>query len=330
MERIIPDKLREGDIVRVIAPSMTDLGGSAVSSRIKMHTAQKRLESLGLVVTYADHLDVTDTMGSSSIEERISDLHEAFSDPQVKLVIALRGGFNANQLLSYVNYELIRNHPKIICGFSDVTALTAAIYARTGLVTYSGPNFRTFAAPDPFDYTLESFRSCLFSEVPYTLIPGEAYHDWSHADHDLQIQENQGLWVVNEGMAEGTIVGGNQCTLNLLHGTPFMPEIRDGILFLEDDYEAHARTVDRDLQSIIHQEGFDQVRAIVFGRFQAKTGMTPAILREIVKSKKELRAVPVLANADFGHTHPLATFPIGGSATIVARGNEASILITEH
>ncbi len=330
MESIIPPKLHIGDTVRVIAPSMTDLDGSAISSRTKMHAAQKRLESLGLVVTYSDHLDVTDAFGSSSVEERISDLHDAFSDPEVKAVIALRGGYNANQLLSYVNYEHLRNHPKILCGFSDVTALTAAVYARTGLVTYSGPNFRTFAATDPFDYTLECFRACLFSAAPYALEQGEAYHDSSHPDPELRLRENQGLWVVNEGSAEGTIIGGNQCTLNLLHGTPFMPDIRGSLLFLEDDYEASAKTVDRDLQSIIHQDGFGEVRGIVFGRFQEKTGMAPELLREIVRSKKELRALPILANADFGHTHPLATFPIGGTATIVARGNEASIVINTH
>lgn len=330
MDPVIPPKLRPGDTVRVIAPSMTDLGSNPIASRIKMHAAQKRLESLGLHVTYGDHLDVTDALGSASVEDRVRDLHDAFTDPSVRLIMALRGGWNANQVLSFVDYDLIASHPKALCGFSDITAITNAVYARTGLVTYCGPNFRTLAAPDPFDYTLECFRSCLFLDEPYAIAPGQAWHDESHPERDLRTQENPGYWVINEGSAEGTVIGGNQCTLNLLQGTPFMPPLEDAVLFLEEDQEAHPRTFDRDLQSLIHQEGFERVRGMVLGRFQHRSSMTPALLREIIRSKRELHGIPVIANADFGHTHPLATFPIGGAAAIVARGSQASITVTAH
>ncbi len=90
-----------------------------------------------------------------------------------------------------------------------------------------------------------------------------------------------------------------------------MPDIRDSILFLEDDNEAHAGTIDRDLQSLIHQPGFDRVRAIVFGRFQTASNMTQGLITQIVRSKKELSDIPVIANVDFGHTTPMITFPIG-------------------
>ena len=90
-----------------------------------------------------------------------------------------------------------------------------------------------------------------------------------------------------------------------------MPDIRDSILFLEDDTEAHAGTIDRDLQSLIHQPGFDRVRAIVFGRFQTASNMTRDLITQIVRSKKELSDIPVIANVDFGHTTPMITFPIG-------------------
>ncbi len=109
-----------------------------------------------------------------------------------------------------------------------------------------------------------------------------------------------------------------------------MPDIKDSILFLEDDDEAHVATIDRDLQSIIHLPDFEKVRALVFGRFQAATEMTPELLRQIVKSKKELNFLPIIANVDFGHTTPIFTFPIGGTAQLSAHQDKAKLEIIKH
>ena len=248
------------------------------------------------------------------------------------MIITVNGGFNSNQLLRYLDYDLIKANPKIFCGYSDITALSNAIYAKNGMITYSGPHYFSFGNKKNFDYTWEYFKKWLFSKEPFEVLPSNNWSDdkWAKDQENRKFIKNDGLWVINEGIAEGTIIGGNQCTFNLLHGTEYIPEIRGSILFLEDDHEAHVATIDRDLQSIIHQRGFDQVKGIVFGRFQKETGMSRELLTQIIKSKKELRGIPVVGNADFGHTTPLITFPVGGTAEMVVGKGGVKILIKNH
>jgi muramoyltetrapeptide carboxypeptidase len=327
---MIPPKLKAGDGVRVITPARS-LAMPWINEELKEKAIQ-RFKELGLNLSFAEHVNEIDNFNSSSIQSRVSDLYEAFADKSIKLVITVIGGFNSNQLLRYLDYDLIKANPKILCGYSDITALANAIYAKTGLVTYSGPHFFSFGDKNGFDYTLEYFKKCLFEEKPFEVLPSPKWSDdkWANDQENRNFVENDGFWIINEGDAEGKIIGGNQCTLNLLQGTEFMPDIKDSILFLEDDDEAHVVTIDRDLQSIIHQPGFEKVRAIVFGRFQPATKMTRELLTQIVKSKKELNPLPVIANVDFGHTTPIITFPIGGTAKLLARNNEVELEIVKH
>lgn len=330
MKKIFPEKLKSGDTVRVITPARS-LSMPWINDELKQE-AKIKFQKLGLNLTFAEHVNEIDEFNSTSIESRIYDLHEAFLDKSVKLIITVIGGFNSNQLLRYLDYGLIKSNPKIVCGYSDITALTNAIYAKTGLVTYSGPHYFSFGDKRGFDYTLDNFKKCLFSAKSFELKPAESWSDdkWANDQEKRNFVKNEGYWVINEGKAKGIIIGGNQCTFNLLHGTEFMPNIDGSILFLEDDDEAHVATIDRDLQSVIHQSKFDGVKGIVIGRFQPKTGMTKELLTKIVKSKAELRNLPVIANVDFGHTTPIITFPIGGVAEIEVSANNSFIRIIEH
>jgi len=330
MKTQFPKKLEIGDGVRVITPARS-IAMPWINEELQ-EIAKERFKKLGLILSFSKHVQEIDEFNSSSIQSRIEDLHEAFGDPAIKLVITVIGGFNSNQLLRYLNYDLIKNNPKILCGYSDITALTNAIYAKTGLVTYSGPQFFSFGDKKGFDYSLEYFKKCLMFEKPFELLPSAQWSDdrWANDQENRNFIKNDGYWVLNQGRARGTIIGGNQCTINLLHGTEYMPDISDSILFLEDDNEAHVATIDRDLQSIVHQPGFNTVRGIVFGRFQLKTGMTKDLLTKIVKTKKELDNLPIVANVDFGHTTPLITFPIGGEVEVVAEEGNAKIYILKH
>jgi len=326
----IPPKLKAGDGVRVITPARS-LAMPRINGELK-EKASQRFKELGLNLSFAEHVNEIDNFNSSTIQSRVSDLHEAFADKSIKLVITVIGGFNSNQLLRYLDYDLIKSNPKILCGYSDITALTNAIYAKTGLVTYSGPHFFSFGNKQSFDYTLEYFKKCLFEEQPFEIKPSPKWSDdkWANDQENRNFTENDGFWIINEGEAEGKIIGGNQCTLNLLQGTEYMPNIQDSILFLEEDDEAHVDTIDRDLQSTIHQPGFEKVRAIVFGRFQPATKMTRGLLTQIVKSKKELNPLPIIGNVDFGHTTPMITFPIGGTTKLLARDNDVKLEIIKH
>ncbi len=327
---MIPRKLRPGDGVRVITPARS-LAMHWISEELKQ-IAIKRFAELGLNLSFADHVMEIDEFNSSSVESRLSDLHDAFKDKSVQLIISVIGGFNSNQLLQYLDYNLIKKNPKILCGYSDISALTNTIYAKTGLVTYSGPHFFSFGAKKGFDYTLEYFKKCLFSSEPFEINPSNEWSDdrWANDQVNRNFVKNDGFWILNEGEAKGKIIGGNQCTFNLLQGTEFIPDIRNTILFLEDDQEAHVSTIDRDLQSIIHQKGFEKVQGIVFGRFQPATKMTKDLLMKIVKSKKELIGIPIIGNVDFGHTNPMITFPIGGEAELRVKNNAVSLRIMKH
>lgn len=327
MERLTPRKLASGDAIRVIAPARS----LAMLDSATRAIADGRLQHLGLRVTFGRHVDDSDAFTSSSVQARIDDLHEAFADVHVAAILTVIGGYNSNQLLRYIDWELLRARPKILCGYSDITALQNAVWAKTGLVTYSGPHYSTFGQKLHVDYTVDHFVRCLMSNAPFAIQPSAQWSDdaWYQDQDNRTLVPNDGYLVVNEGTAEGTILGGNLCTLNLLQGTEYAPEIADAIVFLEDDTASNPATFDRDLQSLTQQAGFERVRGLLIGRFQKASGMTPDLLRTIVQSKRELRAVPVIAGVDFGHTDPKITFPIGGIGWLIA-DDQPRLEIVEH
>lgn len=326
---MVPNKLKAGDEVRIIAPSRSMVIIGEDSKKI----AVQRLEELGLKVTFGKYVNEADEdYLSASIEHRVEDLNEAFRDKNVKAILTVIGGFNCNQLLDYIDYELIKQNPKIFCGFSDITALSDAIYAKTGLVTYSGPHFSSFGMLKGFEYELEYFKKMFFENEEIEVTSSKEWSDdaWFANQEDREFIKNDGMFVINEGMAEGEIVGGNLCTLNLLQGTNYMPNIENKILFIEDDGAAdklYMLEFDRNLQSLVHMPEFKKVRGIVLGRPQKNCNMTKEKWIKLIKNKKELNNIPVIAGVDFGHTTPIITFPIGGYAKLNSKENNIKLLI---
>jgi muramoyltetrapeptide carboxypeptidase len=271
----IPEKLQIGDEIRIIAPARSM---SIISQEIQ-DTASKRLKKLGLKVSYGKNIKENDLFSSSSIENRIEDFHTAFSDRKIKGILTVLGGFNSNQLLKYIDYSLIINNPKIFCGFSDITALANAIYSKTNLVTYSGLHFSSFGMLTGFEYSQKYFSRILFHNQNINLEPSQQWSDdvWFIDQENREFITNEGYWIINQGESQGTAIGGNLCTLQLLQGTEYMPKLKNAILFLEDDaYTDGCDDVefDRNLQSLIHQNDFHEVKGIVIGRFQKKSNMT--------------------------------------------------------
>jgi muramoyltetrapeptide carboxypeptidase len=311
---IIPPKLKIGDEISVIAPSRSL---SMISTETR-EIANSCFKEMGLKVSFSKNSEVSDEFTSSSIKERIEDLHEAFSDNKVKGIFTAIGGNNSNQLLKHIDYELITNNPKIICGFSDITALSNAIYTKTGLVIYSGPHYSTFGMKKGIEYTIDYFKKCLFDDKPFVVKPSTEWSDdmWFIDQKNRIFYKNEGYRIINKGTANGIIIGGNLCTLNLLQGTEYMPDLTNTILFIEDDELTFPENFDRDLQSLIHQPNFDKIQGIVFGRFQLASKMTEELFLKIIHSKEELSSIPIVSNVDFGHTTPQITFPIGGHANI--------------
>ncbi len=326
---MVPEKLKPGDEVRIIAPSRS----MAILGEDCKKIANERLEALGLKVTFGKYVMETDEdYFCASVEHRLEDLNDAFKDKNVKAILTVIGGFNSNQLLENIDYEAIKENPKIFCGFSDITALSNAIYAKTGLVTYSGPHYSSFGMLKGFEYSLTYFKKMFFQDEEFDVMASDKWSDdaWFIDQENREFIDNDGIFVINEGTAEGNIVGGNLCTLNLLQGTPFMPNIANKVLFLEDDDMAgkiYLMEFDRNLQSLINMPEFKTVRGLVLGRSQKNTAMNKEKWIKLIKNKPELANIPVIAGVDFGHSTPIITFPIGGYTKLEAKEGNVKLTI---
>lgn len=321
---IIPDKLKVGDEIRVIAPARS-LG---IFNQDIIKEAVNKLENMGFKVSFGKNVynKENDYSKSANIEDRINDLEDAFKDKNVKCILTAIGGFNSNQLLDYINYDLIRDNPKIICGYSDITALANSIFQKTGVVTYSGPHFSSFAMRYGLDYTIEYFTKMLMNNDDVHIFPSNEWSNdgWTKNQEERIFIKNDGMIIINEGVGEGNIIGGNLCTLNLLQGTEYMPDINNIILFIEDDGMAgkdFIREFDRNFQSLLHSLKGKKLNGVIIGRAEKECNVGIEAWEIMLSNKKELRNIPVVINADFGHTTPTITFPIGGYAKINLNSN---------
>lgn len=317
MQKIIPERLRNGDKIMVIAPAR----GIKIIGQDCREIARQRLESLGLEVVFAPNTidENWDYMGSSAVEKRVDDIHTAFSDKSVKGILTMIGGFNSNQLITSLDYDLIKANPKIFCGFSDITALHSAILAKTGLVTYYGPHFSSLGMKYGADYTFEHFVKMLVTDGKDEIEPSKVWSDdlWFLDQEKREFEANEGYWNIHSGEAKGKIIGGNLGTFCLLLGTPYRPKFdEDTILFIEDTEGCSLSEFERLLQALLYQDDFKNVKGLVIGRFQKGSKVTREGLEFILDTKPELKNMPILANVDFGHSAPLLTIPLGGVAEL--------------
>ncbi len=324
MKKIYPPKLKPGDTIRVIAPSKSL---NALTKEAQKE-AEKRFLQIGLQISFAKHVHEMDELESSSIKSRVDDIHTAFKDKNVKAILCAAGGFNSNELLNYINWDVIKSNPKIFCGYSDITTLEAAILSETNLVTYAGPMFGDFSNSKYLDYTLEYFTKCLMREEEYTVKSNKIWSNKWSKFHPFHF--NDGFWPIQEGKNEGEIIGENLITLNLLKGSEYFPNLKNSILFLEDDYENEPQHIDRNIQALILDGYFEYIKGLVIGRFQEQTQMNKKLLKKIIETKKELRGIPILANVDFGHTVPKITYPFGGRARLIVKKYSSELTILDH
>ena len=314
MQNIVPQKLKIGDEIRVVAPSISIKVIGDDCRRI----AKERFEAMGLKVSFGKNTidENFDMFASSEIKKRADDIMDAFRDKNVKAIFTIIGGFNSNQILPFLDYEIIKQNPKIICGYSDITALLGAIRAKTGLVTFYGPHYSSIGMLKGNEYTLNCLKEILFNGKVIIKSSDEWSDDlWFKDQEHREFIKNDGWWVLQGGTAEGELSGGNLCTYILLSGTPYQPKfVKDTILALEDCNYSFADDKEflRQLQSVAQREDFVNVKALVIGRFQKASNMTKEKLKYIVDNIPQLRQIPVIANVDFGHTTPITTLPIGG------------------
>ncbi|HFI0419481.1 TPA: S66 peptidase family protein [Streptococcus suis] len=304
-------KLKKGDHIRVVSPSSSieRIGGFEANL-----AAKEKLEELGFKLSFSKHYFENDMFYSAPIASRVADLEAAFADESVDAILTTIGGFNSNELLPYLDFDLIARHPKIFCGYSDTTALLNAIYAKTGMPTYMGPAYSSFKMVQGQDYQTEAWLRAV-TQDSYDLIPSPEWSSdaWYLPDAPRTFYPTE--WkVYNPGQASGIAIGGNISTLNLLTGTEFAPRPENYILFLEEAEDDDYLIIARHLTALL--QAYPNPQALVFGRFPKETKMTEEILLTILDKHPILKTIPVLYDLDFAHTQPLFTITIGGQVEL--------------
>lgn len=317
-----PPRLVAGDELRVLALSRS-LGGVMRYpgfTREDVAFATKQLVSVGLKVTFGRYAEECNPHLTAEPEHRLEDFHKAIAAPNVKAILAVSGGQGAIQLLDGLDYRSVTDHPKIICGYSDNAFVLNAVTARSGVVTYYGPNFTSFMMRSGGDYTLKSFQRCLFQGGPDELQPSNQWSDdaWHSDQEHRTFHPNDGLWPVQSGEGQGTIYGGSIWCFTFLQGSPYFPPLENSILFLElvPEGKATLMALDTGLRALSFQPGFGKVRGIVLGRFPRACGITLENLRQVLSRIEPLNGLPIAANVDFGHTTPMLTLPLGARCTM--------------
>ncbi len=283
--KIIAPRLKLGDGIGVVAPA-----GPVIDSEIQ--PGAERLRSLGFEVLLSPHvLEKKDYLAGDD-RVRLEDLHDMFRNDRVRAILCARGGYGTLRLLEGIDYEVIRNNPKIIVGYSDITALLMALYKRTGLITFHGPVLRDLGKNRYRN--LESLLRLVGSEEKpsFHLTGGE---------------------VIRPGKAKGVIVGGNLNLLCHLQGTPFMLSPRGKILFIEEKGEPLYR-VDRMLTHLKLSGLLTRCAAVVFGEF-VECG-DPSSLAQVLRDRTADLGIPVVTGLRAGHGEEHMTLPIGARAYI--------------
>lgn len=258
------------------------------------------MESLGLRTVVGEN--ATDRFGylAGTDEARASDVMAAFGDEGVAGLVAIRGGWGCARMLPYLDWPTIRANPKIVLGYSDVTSLLLALYARTGLVGFHGP----VATSSFSDFTLESMRALLFESSPY----------------DYRLDEDEGgLSVIRHGVARGPLVGGNLTVLAAMVGTPYVPSFEGHILFLEDIGESVYR-VDRMLTQLGQAGLLAGLTGFVMGSCRGCVPERDAIgsfeLSDVIRQHIAPLGIPAIMGAPIGHIQDKWTVPLGAMAEL--------------
>lgn len=292
--------------IAIVAPAGQALDPCAVERGIA------RLEQHGcLVHNYYDHASIHERFGGTDAG-RIGQLRAAVDDPDVQIIMALRGGYGTTRLLPHIDFEAIAASGKLVVGFSDVTAIHMGLMARTGALSYAGPMIAgDFGAREPVQFTLDDFWHCLAG-------PTHTIHECATGNPCIQ--------------EEGRVWGGNLAMIVSLLGTPYFPRIDGGILYLEDIAE-HPYRVERMLLQL-HQAGvLERQRAVVLGDFSGYKLAPNDNGYDFDTMLAHLRAtlpVPVLTGLSFGHIPRRVTIPFGAQGRLTSHADGFSLALSDY
>lgn len=289
---ILPERLKKGDTIGIVAPSNPIIGDNVE----ELERARRIVENDGFKVKYSKNIFANTNGYSATAKEKAEDINEMFADKEVKMIWCAKGGENSNSTFEYIDYELIKQNPKIFCGYSDITSLTNMITAKTGLVTFSGTNFKTIAT-DETDYS--------YKEAIKRFVEGS-----------LQIGEPEEKYcTIQEGIAEGELIGGN---LSLTRGMvlgKYSIDFTDKILFLEElGFETGPAMASNYLYYMKQNGVFNKIKGLWIGNYEHESGVSlEKIIMDVLGDDYKF---PIIKSNNFGHTETKTVIPIGTKAKI--------------
>ena len=300
-----PKRLAPGDTVALVAPA------SATFQSLDLDIARESLEALGLKVKVGRHVLSRHGYLAGADKDRAADINRFFGDRSVNAVLPIRGGWGSARVLPYLDFGTIRRNPKIVLGYSDITALLLAIHAKTGLITFHGPN-----GLGRWDaWSVDYLRRLLFNaeavplENPRTL-----------SERNSLVPTEHRVRTITGGTARGRLLGGNLTVLTTILGSQYLPSWDDAILFLEDVGEDLYR-IDRMFTQLRLAGVLEKVRGVVFGTCAEcgpGEGFASLTLEEILLDHLKPLNVPAWFGAMIGHQMPQWTLPVGAEVDIDA------------
>jgi muramoyltetrapeptide carboxypeptidase len=308
MTTIKPPRLRNGDLIGLVAPASTP------SSEEKILKGALYLEKLGYRVKCGKHIRTVYGYLAGSDNERAEDFNEMVRDKNVKAIFAIRGGYGTPRLLQMIDYRALKVHPKIIVGYSDLTALQLAIFRKIGLITFSGPMTGSDMWRDFDPYTEEHFWRMLTSNRKIGIMNNPA---------------DEPLKILRHGKAAGRFIGGNLSLVASLMGTPFQPPMENSILVVEDVEESPYR-VDRMLTQLLNAGILHKLKALVFGKFTdcvpSNTNDPFLTIDQVQEEFMQKIDCPVVINFQYGHIPRKLTVPLGLNARIDTKREKIEVL----
>lgn len=306
-----PKRLAEGDTVGLVLPA------SAAATMDEIAFAREQLEAIGLKVVIGKH--VYDRWGyfAGHDRDRAADINAFFADDAIAGVVCYTGGWGSPRVLPYLDYELIARKPKVLIGYSDITALLNAVHQRSNIVTFHGPVASSTLEP----YTLENYRRVVMTASPAGMLAPPPKRPNELIDRINRVVK------LAPGKASGRLVGGNLSMVASVMGTPFEVDTAGAIVFLEDTHEEPYR-IDRMLTQLALGGKFNGIAGFLWGRCtDCESKGTSFSLEEVLRDRFATLGVPALSGLSFGHIEQKLTLPIGAMATI--DGDAGTVTIDE-
>ncbi|WP_421383074.1 S66 family peptidase [Bacillus salacetis] len=325
-----PERLKKGDTIGIITPSTP----APVLFKERYERGLNQLKSMGFNILEGVCSNSSQGYRSATIRDRAAEINELIRNPEVKAIISTIGGTNSNSLLPYLDYESLKKQPKIIMGYSDVTAILLGIYTKTGMTTFYGPaivpSFGEY--PEMFPEGREYFVNSVMHQqaIPYTLeIPAEWTEemiDWRTQDRPKKMVPNPGWSSIQRGKVRGKLIGGNLNTMSGIIASDFFPDLKGAILFIEDSFKDMA-TEERSLSMLKLAGVFDDIAGLIVGKHEHFDDCNaPFTFEELLLEVMGDRQIPIMTNVDIGHTFPSHVFPIGIEAELDADNGRITFL----